>query len=75
MGTSGARISRRDVLDLAEALGVPWNGQDSMPALFAECVLFVRTERNLRAMKAEARAAESERTPSAATGASSRTRR
>lgn len=38
MGTSGPRISRPDVLKLAEALGVRWNGLDPMPRLFQLCV-------------------------------------
>lgn len=38
MGSSGPRISRPDVLKLAEALGVRWNGLDSMPELFKQCV-------------------------------------
>lgn len=38
MGTSGPRISRPDVLRLAEALGVRWNGIDSMPVLFDQCI-------------------------------------
>jgi hypothetical protein len=38
LGSSGPRISRPDVLKLAEALGVRWNGIDSMPQLFTLCV-------------------------------------
>lgn len=38
MGTSGPRISRPDVLKLAEALGVRWNGLDPMPRLFELCI-------------------------------------
>jgi hypothetical protein len=31
-------ISRRDVLNLAEALDLRWDGLDSMPVLFSKCV-------------------------------------
>jgi len=45
MGTSGARIGRRDVLALAEALGVKWNTRDSMPVLFVKLVEEARRKR------------------------------
>ena len=39
MATGASRhISRPDVLRLAEALGIRWNGLDTMPALFGKCV-------------------------------------
>lgn len=35
---AGRHISRPDVLRLAEALGIRWNGLDTMPELFLKCI-------------------------------------